>query len=420
MIKKLIYITRAISILVILFILFLFAMIEGGFLSWFLFYSFLPVTVYLLLFFVYPIRFWCVYRKINQSMFQAGDTVTITIEIKRSIPFPIQYCIVEDIIPLSLRNINTRKEKYQYPKTSGTMTVDRRSKKILSPLFKRNFKYSYTLDRLPRGIHHLNTVSIRTSDVFGLLKKQYSISVQQSISVYPYIHDIKINNQVSGEGEGGITAKHRHFLNITGSSGVREYIPGDKMTWIDWKQTARNREMMTKEFDQEQSRDICLIHYNFLNDSYFPIVYEASLEISTSLVEAFNKNGIIVRYISIGRRIDTFDISPGTNQKAVLNHYLMNKQADQGSISASKLKDLHDPNEPGHIILILTTGSHVTPDTLTEIKKRIRNFSVLYMHMGRLSDSDKEIIYWLKNSNISLHELSLKSLSDDPVEVNLL
>ncbi|UTW70466.1 DUF58 domain-containing protein [Anaerobacillus sp. HL2] len=38
--------------------------------------------------------------------------------------------------------------------------------------------------------------------------------------------------------------------DITSVAGSREYVPGDRLTSIDWKVTARVNKLMTKEFEK--------------------------------------------------------------------------------------------------------------------------------------------------------------------------
>ena len=42
-------------------------------------------------------------------------------------------------------------------------------------------------------------------------------------------------------------------------AGVRQYQPGDRFSWIDWKATARTNEMMAKEFEIRQSSDLLIV-----------------------------------------------------------------------------------------------------------------------------------------------------------------
>src|SRR5699024_1409855 len=83
--------------------LFAFAMFQGGFVSWFLFYSYLPIAAYQLLFIFYPIRTFRISRNMPVHRLQRGESANITIQISRKFPFPLSYSICEDILPESLR-----------------------------------------------------------------------------------------------------------------------------------------------------------------------------------------------------------------------------------------------------------------------------------------------------------------------------
>lgn len=169
--KNLRIIFRSIGVLALMIILFCYAMFQGGFVSWFLFYSFLPIGIYQLLFACYPLRTWQVYREIEQPVRQAGDEIIVKVHMKRRLPFPLLYCTFEENFPQSLMKEDTKKAKYLTSQTSGKMTVSRRLIRMLFPLFRRKFTFSYSLQSLPRGEHTLEKVTIQTGEIFGFIKK---------------------------------------------------------------------------------------------------------------------------------------------------------------------------------------------------------------------------------------------------------
>ena len=62
--QKLNRIWKLILLFLLIAMVFSYAMFQGGFVSWFLFYSFLPFALYGLFVAAYPIRDWQVKRKI--------------------------------------------------------------------------------------------------------------------------------------------------------------------------------------------------------------------------------------------------------------------------------------------------------------------------------------------------------------------
>ena len=64
---------KLVSFLLLVVTTFVYAMFQGGFVSWFLFISFLPFALYAFLILVYPLKDFEVSRTINQEKYRAGD-----------------------------------------------------------------------------------------------------------------------------------------------------------------------------------------------------------------------------------------------------------------------------------------------------------------------------------------------------------
>ena len=74
-------------------------------------------------------------------------------------------------------------------------------------------------------------------------------------------------------------------------SGVRKYIPGDRLTMIDWKHTARQNELITKQFSQSEDND-CVIIFNSFVEHKRKNTFEKQVELGASIVDYFyNRKG---------------------------------------------------------------------------------------------------------------------------------
>src|SRR5690625_4873487 len=98
-------ITRLLLITVLFIILFSYAMFQGGFVSWFLFYMMMPFLIYYLLFIIYPMTDWRVKRILPQKSTRSGQAIRIELEVTRKIPFPVSYLVVEEFLPESFEPI---------------------------------------------------------------------------------------------------------------------------------------------------------------------------------------------------------------------------------------------------------------------------------------------------------------------------
>lgn len=62
---------------------FSYAMFQGGFVSWFLFYAFLPFVLYAGLLALYPLRSFQASRQMDKTQLHAGDRLGVTVTLRR-------------------------------------------------------------------------------------------------------------------------------------------------------------------------------------------------------------------------------------------------------------------------------------------------------------------------------------------------
>src|SRR5690554_4654763 len=101
--KKGIYTFSRFAFVFILFaILFSYAMFQGGFVSWFLFFSFLPIIIYSIVMLFYPLNLVQVHRTVSSKLLRAGQTVKVNVTIRRKMPFPLLFVVIEDQLPSTM------------------------------------------------------------------------------------------------------------------------------------------------------------------------------------------------------------------------------------------------------------------------------------------------------------------------------
>ncbi|ATH94608.1 DUF58 domain-containing protein [Bacillus glycinifermentans] len=291
-----------------LFILFLllistfcYAMFQGGFVSWFLFYVFLPFVLYAVLFAMYPLKKIEAERTLSRGQFKAGDQLEAVITIKRKFPFPLMFMIVEDCLPGSLlKNGHAQ-----------------RALRFLFPWFQKEIKMAYTIPSVPRGDHRLNTVRIRTGDPLGLLEKEVYVRLETSFLVLPSYQKIRYDaNTGSFDDKAGHAADFQRQNSYLPSS-VREYQPGDRFSWVDWKTSARRNRLMTKEFEQVKGRNLCV----FMDRTPSP-AFEDIVVFTASVLRAALQNGACAGLVSIGKDRSLFPIRGGEDHLRKLFHHL--------------------------------------------------------------------------------------------------
>lgn len=398
-------------------VLFSFAMFQGGFVSWFLFYSFLPIALYQLGVLFYPISNWKVSRSSSGSFFRAGVSASMTIRIERKLPFPLHYCICEEVIPDTLERMDIGPEKYHNLGGADQSQDKRQLKKVIFLGFRRVVDIPYTISNLPRGEHQLKAIRIRTGDLFGLVKKEHVFRVDHPFHVYPAVRLIYMSGQLKlvEEGSGKTILSNVQHANAVG--GVREYVPGDRMSWIDWKQTARKNAVMTKEFEQETHEEVLVVLDSCVHPGMDEMAFEAAVELTDSLIEKLQKKSVPIRLLSIGERAIQFPATVAERRK--ISQHLMRIQPGSMQPFAIKLRK-EQFRMTGTVILVTTHIDEHLKRSLQQIKRQTTQIVILFIPpLSTLTTSHKENIRQLEMLGIIVDVLGKEKLVKNPVEVSL-
>src|SRR3954447_11269007 len=165
---------KFILLIILILLTFSYAMFQGGFVSWFLFYSFLPFALYALCVAFYSLDDFTVKRQVRGRKYQANEKITITVTLKRRIPFPLLFVLVEDCLSKSMdKSVKENNNKY-----------------FLLLGFRKEFSFEYSIEKLPRGEHTLQAVRIMISDLLGLIEKEKHINLEEKILVYPTYEEL--------------------------------------------------------------------------------------------------------------------------------------------------------------------------------------------------------------------------------------
>ncbi|GEL76678.1 DUF58 domain-containing protein [Tenuibacillus multivorans] len=341
MLKPIGTIIRFILVLLLLGALFSYAMFQGGFVSWFLFFGFVPILLYSFLMIFYPLSLLKVERHVSRKHMQAGQTLNVNLTIKSPIPFPILFIIVEDQLPRSINYSDTRHFKYQYLRKPESLLNRKMNKTILFPRFRRRVVYSYEVPSIPRGKHHLENVKILTGDFLGLVKKEKVYSVPMDLLVEPREINLNINSEIAHFEEGeqsaySIKANHTNLV-----SGVRDYAPGDRVSWLDWKTTAKKQKLVTKEFEQEKHKDLAIVLNVINQDEKDWLAFEACVEVANSIARHSIGDHGRVSFVAIGNQRREVKLDQGRRQLDQLTRFLSEIQLveEEAPFSLKLLKE---------------------------------------------------------------------------------
>ena len=287
---------------------FSYAMFQGGFVSWFLFYTFLPFALYALFIVFYPLTSFSAERSFSSAVLTAGEDATVKLTLTRKYPFfPLPYLVVEDHF-------------------SGEAVLGRENgsqKTIVFPWFRKVIEFDYQLRELPRGEHRFRSVTLKTGDIFGLIEKENRIPLSGNILVYPACEKISPCLYTMFYQEDGIPVPDKFQRNMTLVSGVREYQPGDRFSWIDWKAAAKRNRMMTKEFEQEKSGDVLIVL-----DCTPASSFETMVSFAASVIKGLLENGMEAGLMTTAAERARIPVRGGEEQGRNLFYHLAKVKPD--------------------------------------------------------------------------------------------
>lgn len=246
-------------------VLFIYAMFQGGFVSWFLFYSVTTLAVMQLLLLVYPLRSLKAERRLGADMLSFNGHTEAVVTLEKRIPLPLMYVKIRDHQPYEVRDWETSAET------------------LVFPFFQKRVSYSYSLRGRRRGKHSIDYLRVRSGDLFGFVEKDYDISVSSTIVVLPRMRKLANWNTAADNSSEAVSLSQRIQNESVNVAGVRDYTPGDRMANIDWKVTARAGKLVTKEFEAEKGEGYFLLLENAAAISAEP--FETAVEFAASLTE---------------------------------------------------------------------------------------------------------------------------------------
>lgn len=282
-------------------------MFQGGFVSWFLFYSFLPFALYSLSLALYKMKNIELQREFTKAEYNAGERLVVKVKMKRRSSFPLFYMVIEDSLS----------EELTFSMKSSS------AKTFVFPYFHKSIEFEYVIDELPRGEHHFKGIHIKIGDPLGLIEQQINCpTVDDKIMVYPAYEEI-IYRTMDNHYDQGMTASRERVQRDTSMAiGIRDYQPGDRFSWINWKATAKRNEIMTKEFEQRKSHDVYVV-MDCAPDHHFEVV----VSFVASILRAILKKGAQVGLLSSSAERVAFPTRSGDVHLQQLNYHLAKVKA---------------------------------------------------------------------------------------------
>ena len=188
-------------------------------------------------------------RELTRRRAFMGDSVEYAVSLSNDKPLPLIWVEAQDPFPegLDLPGALVR---------GATLETNRHHSITTSLLPYQRATWRFRMRCLRRGYHRIGPVRMRSSDIFGFVSTEMRLTGVDDIMIYPRVIDLP-----------QLIFPPRHPFGVAGGAlplyhdpnrvrGLRDYRPEDPMKHIDWKATARARQLQTRVFEPSVSMNI--------------------------------------------------------------------------------------------------------------------------------------------------------------------
>lgn len=182
-----------------------------------------------------------------------GQTIELVETITNMKWLPLPWVRIESLLPAGLDFEQQENLKI----SSGSIYQNHRSLFQLSWYTKIKRRHRLTCAR--RGFYRLETATLTSGDLFGIVSQRKSIPLESELIVLPEILDIRELQLPSHSWQGDFVVRRWIVRDPFVISGVREYRSGDPLNWINWKATARTGQIQVYQQDFTADRRLLIM-----------------------------------------------------------------------------------------------------------------------------------------------------------------
>jgi uncharacterized protein (DUF58 family) len=242
-------------------------------------------------------------RKFQDPRIFYGEETELTIEVTNAKPLPLAWLLIRDSFPkdIALLTGELDTESTEEQERSVVHLTD-----MLSLRWYERVRRTYRIRGDNRGLYLFGPANLSSGDLFGFGRKSEELPHQDGLLVYPRIVPVEKLGIPAERPSGELKARRRIIEDPLRMATVREYMPGDSIRHIHWKNTARLNQIQTKVFDPSSSHviaifvDLQTVHNPYgLVPEYLELVITSAASIA---VDALDRRYAVGLYANGGPR----------------------------------------------------------------------------------------------------------------------
>ncbi|MFD3269193.1 DUF58 domain-containing protein [Paenibacillus dendritiformis] len=235
----------------------------------------------------------------------AQSRIQVSVELRVPGWIPLPYVIVQD-------GLYRFDELYSQAESAVTLNAGRQA------------VWTYRTPPLLRGAYRLDATTCLSKDLFGIFEQRGHFHTPSSFSILPATVPIPAWSQAGHQAvqPGQTQAMDKRKRESTQLNGVRDYVPGDRLSRIHWNATAKTGSFKSKQFDQEVQAPI-LIVLDVRRTSYeSPAGFELALSAAASIAQYAKANRHPAYLAGIGGSLHWWDAAALAREPVAYKQWL--------------------------------------------------------------------------------------------------
>ena len=225
--------------------------------------------------------------EVDKKEISRKDTVCLTLTINGTVLFPV-VCFVT-VYPPGVKYKEKHKRHRHAFSLASSLTLTR--------------EYDFNLVCSHRGYYTAGLRTLRLRDLFGL----FSVPVFRSrkeemkipLTVFPKVYKLKSEEEkiAIAEGNASTQIKSASQGELLGDS--RKYQSGDPLNRVNWKLSARTRELYTRQFEVQENPQVLIILDTACRSENISRIADIACETVASLANHYVDSNRSVRFVTV-------------------------------------------------------------------------------------------------------------------------
>ncbi|MHB9131844.1 MAG: DUF58 domain-containing protein [Armatimonadota bacterium] len=248
--------------IVVLLVMMLISETSKSWLLGLLFYILATLVVFALLVIRRPARLLSVTRRLSSSHAEIGQPVSVEVTVDVQRAAGPGWILAQDTLPDTIRPLSSCGRLF----VSGAEPTT---------------SFSYRAVGSKRGYYPVGPVGISSGDLLGLTQVTAQSEERRFLTIHPKVCPMPPICMPSNRPIGDARSEKRIFEDPTRIVGIRDYTPGDPLSKIHWKTTARTGTLATKMCESSSSIEVNIVLNLHVGD-YPPRDNEMELAFTTA------------------------------------------------------------------------------------------------------------------------------------------